>query len=229
MIKESYHCSRECFREAWEEHNNRHHQTKNPEITTDTNQPELKTLQSCGSLSQPEFEKSTLIEDEARAWFPLGTSKTYKPLLSDCGFRLKLECLAKVVSTGDDLAPREVRIMDPVIEFPPHCPRRMINFKGVEAQCAAGVKFTVLSYNILSAVYHGQGRYDCCPEWARAWEYRRENLLREILQYDADIICLQEVSFFSFFFSILLQNFHMEYTTYLTLQTIYLCYIVLTV
>ncbi|KAA8538155.1 hypothetical protein F0562_027763 [Nyssa sinensis] len=32
-----------------------------------------------------------------------------------------------------------------------------------------------------------------CPTWALTWEYRREHLLNEILSYNADILCLQEV------------------------------------
>lgn len=32
-----------------------------------------------------------------------------------------------------------------------------------------------------------------CPAWSLAWQYRKKNLLREILAYKADILCLQEV------------------------------------
>lgn len=35
--------------------------------------------------------------------------------------------------------------------------------------------------------------YDHCPSWALAWSYRKQNLLRELLSYKADILCLQEV------------------------------------
>jgi endonuclease/exonuclease/phosphatase family metal-dependent hydrolase len=31
-----------------------------------------------------------------------------------------------------------------------------------------------------------------CPAWALSWSYRRQNLLRELLSYGADILCLQE-------------------------------------
>ena len=32
-----------------------------------------------------------------------------------------------------------------------------------------------------------------CPSWALLWNYRRQNLLRELLSYGADVLCLQEV------------------------------------
>jgi CCR4-NOT transcription complex subunit 6 len=32
-----------------------------------------------------------------------------------------------------------------------------------------------------------------CPSWALAWPYRRLNLLKELLGYNADVLCLQEV------------------------------------
>ena len=36
-------------------------------------------------------------------------------------------------------------------------------------------------------------QFGYCPPWALAWPYRRLNLLKELLAYDADIMCLQEV------------------------------------
>lgn len=32
-----------------------------------------------------------------------------------------------------------------------------------------------------------------CPAWSLHWQYRKRNLLRELLAYRADILCLQEV------------------------------------
>lgn len=36
-------------------------------------------------------------------------------------------------------------------------------------------------------------QFGYCPPWALAWQYRKLNLLKELLAYDADIMCLQEV------------------------------------
>ncbi|CAI9096076.1 OLC1v1032147C1 [Oldenlandia corymbosa var. corymbosa] len=55
--------------------------------------------------------------------------------------------------------------------------------------------FRVLSYNLSADMYVRSGRnnYDYCPPEKLTWEYRSQNLLKEILSYEADILCLQEV------------------------------------
>ena len=53
--------------------------------------------------------------------------------------------------------------------------------------------FTVLSYNLLADLYASVEHFSYCPPWALAWPYRKVNLLRELLAYKADVLCLQEV------------------------------------
>jgi len=55
--------------------------------------------------------------------------------------------------------------------------------------------FTVLSYNILCERSATAQLYGYTPSWALAWGYRKELILTEILNYDADILCLQVCSF----------------------------------
>ncbi|KAK9742599.1 hypothetical protein RND81_03G184900 [Saponaria officinalis] len=64
---------------------------------------------------------------------------------------------------------------------------------GITTEFSDFGSFSVLSYNILSDIYLYPDKYFYCPQWALRWEYRRKNLLHEILLYDADIVCLQEV------------------------------------
>jgi CCR4-NOT transcription complex subunit 6 len=52
---------------------------------------------------------------------------------------------------------------------------------------------TVLSYNILCERYATERMYGYTPSWALAWSYRKQLILKEIMEYDTDFISLQEV------------------------------------
>ncbi|CAL8314233.1 unnamed protein product [Lota lota] len=58
-----------------------------------------------------------------------------------------------------------------------------------------GFDFSVMSYNILSQdlLHENAYLYRQCDPSVLPWEFRLPNLLREIQQYDADVLCLQEV------------------------------------
>lgn len=53
--------------------------------------------------------------------------------------------------------------------------------------------FTVMTYNVLSDKLATPSMYAYTPSWALLWSYRRERILKEIINSEADIICLQEV------------------------------------
>ncbi|KAJ3061146.1 Glucose-repressible alcohol dehydrogenase transcriptional effector [Podochytrium sp. JEL0797] len=53
--------------------------------------------------------------------------------------------------------------------------------------------FTVLCYNTLCDKYATAQTYAYTPSWALAWEYRKELIFHEIINYNADIVCLQEI------------------------------------
>jgi mRNA deadenylase 3'-5' endonuclease subunit Ccr4 len=36
-------------------------------------------------------------------------------------------------------------------------------------------------------------QFPYCQSWVLGWQYRKQNLLKELLGYSADIVCLQEV------------------------------------
>ncbi|KAI9274074.1 Endonuclease/exonuclease/phosphatase [Helicostylum pulchrum] len=55
-------------------------------------------------------------------------------------------------------------------------------------------KFTVLCYNILCEKYATSQVYGYTPSWALNWDYRKELIISEVLNYNADIVCLQEVA-----------------------------------
>uniref|UniRef100_H3CFQ4 poly(A)-specific ribonuclease n=1 Tax=Tetraodon nigroviridis TaxID=99883 RepID=H3CFQ4_TETNG len=53
--------------------------------------------------------------------------------------------------------------------------------------------FTVMCYNVLCDKYATRQLYGYCPSWALSWDYRKKNIMQEILGCNADIISLQEV------------------------------------
>ncbi|KAG9050742.1 Glucose-repressible alcohol dehydrogenase transcriptional effector [Tulasnella sp. UAMH 9824] len=53
--------------------------------------------------------------------------------------------------------------------------------------------FTLLCYNILCERYATSTMYGYTPSWALAWDYRKELILTEVANYEADFLCLQEV------------------------------------
>lgn len=53
--------------------------------------------------------------------------------------------------------------------------------------------FTLLCYNILCERYATSNMYGYTPSWALAWDYRKELILTEVANYEADFLCLQEV------------------------------------
>jgi CCR4-NOT transcription complex subunit 6 len=48
-----------------------------------------------------------------------------------------------------------------------------------------------MCYNILCEKYATPQQYGYTPTWALEWDYRKDLLLQEMLNYSADIICLQ--------------------------------------
>mmetsp|Transcript_1535 Transcript_1535/g.2609 ORF Transcript_1535/g.2609 Transcript_1535/m.2609 type:complete len:621 (-) Transcript_1535:266-2128(-) len=55
-------------------------------------------------------------------------------------------------------------------------------------------KFRILTWNTLADAASSRKSFkEMCPGWALQWTYRKENLLKHITAYDADIICIQEV------------------------------------
>ncbi|XP_071446924.1 nocturnin isoform X2 [Hetaerina americana] len=59
----------------------------------------------------------------------------------------------------------------------------------------------VLQWNVLSqALGQENDNFMCCPEEALDWQTRRFQMLEEILEYNPDVICLQEVDHFGFLY-----------------------------
>ncbi|KAK8933523.1 hypothetical protein KSP39_PZI015380 [Platanthera zijinensis] len=151
--------------------------------------------------SAPSFPSTVSERNGGETWFEVGRSRNYTPTTDDIGNTLKFECVAVDLETRVAVGTPSSIMTSRVIPAPSPIPRRMIEVGGVdvlgnidpETRAASFGTFTVLSYNILADSYTTSDSYSYCPSWALSWPYRRQNLLREIIGYHADIICLQEV------------------------------------
>ncbi|XP_077211874.1 carbon catabolite repressor protein 4 homolog 1-like [Tasmannia lanceolata] len=156
---------------------------------------------SLNNGSTPLYPSVVSERNGGETWFEVGRSKTYTPTADDIGHVLKFECVAVDSETRIPVGPGNTILTSRVIPAPSPSPRRLIPVNGVDVmgqldsdgRTASSGTFTVLSYNILSEVYGTSDLYSYCPSWALSWAYRRQNLLREIVGYHADILCLQEV------------------------------------
>ncbi|KAI3471421.1 hypothetical protein Pfo_029617 [Paulownia fortunei] len=214
-VAKSYHCSPKCFSDAWQHHRVLHERaasavnengTEEEEIfgrfnstgSTTSGIVNMSTSQSNPSLSNGTtalYPAAITQRNGGETWFEVGRFKTYTPTADDIGHVLKFECVVVDAETKLTVGPASTLLTSRVIPAPSPSPRRLISVSGMDVpgHLDSGGTFTVLSYNILSDAYATNELYSYCPSWALSWTYRRQNLLREIVGYRADIVCLQEV------------------------------------
>ncbi|KAG2252257.1 hypothetical protein Bca52824_082393 [Brassica carinata] len=187
-VTKSYHCSTKCFTDAWQ-----HHRVLHERAAAEGNgeEEELLRLNSSGSVSSILSTVSSLTNGSSSSVYPsqktgaggetlveVGRSKTYTPMADDVGHVLKFECVVVNAETKQNVGHSCTILTSPV------------DSNGRPMSMGS---FTLLSYNILADAYASSEIYSYCPTWALSWTYRRQNLLREIVKYHADIVCLQEV------------------------------------
>ncbi|XP_048426421.1 carbon catabolite repressor protein 4 homolog 1-like [Pyrus x bretschneideri] len=219
-VSKSYHCSPKCFSDAWQHHRVLHDRAASA-VNENGNEEEevfgrfnssgsgvLNTSLS-GSVSStsltngsaPLYPAAVTQRSGGETWFEVGRSKTYTPTADDIGHVLKFECVVVDAESKAPVGHVNTILTSRVIPAPSPSPRRLVPVNGVDVmghldsdgRISSSGTFTVLSYNILSDVYATSESYSYCPSWALSWPYRRQNLLREIVGYRADIVCLQEV------------------------------------
>ncbi|XP_020423737.1 LOW QUALITY PROTEIN: carbon catabolite repressor protein 4 homolog 1 [Prunus persica] len=219
-VTKSYHCSPKCFSDAWQHHRVLHDRAASA-VNENGNEEEevfgrfnssgsgvLNTSLS-GSVSStsltngsaPLYPAAVTQRSGGETWFEVGRSKTYTPSADDIGHVLKFECVVVDAESKVPVGHVNTILTSRVIPAPSPSPRRLVPVNGVDVmghldsdgRISSSGTFTVLSYNILSDVYATSESYSYCPSWALSWPYRKQNLLREIVGYRADIVCLQEV------------------------------------
>ncbi|MFS8002311.1 putative poly(A)-specific ribonuclease [Helianthus anomalus] len=224
-VVKSYHCSPKCFSDAWQHHRVLHERAAsavnengneeeeifgrfNNNTSNNNINQSLSSSQSLPSLtnsaSTPLYPASVTQRNGGETWFEVGRAKTYTPTADDIGHILKFECVVVDVVMKSTVGSLNTVLTSRVIPAPSPSPRRLVSVTNadvatgnldMDGRVSSSGTFTVLSYNILSDTFATSDQFSYCPSWALSWPYRRQNLLREIVGYRADVVCLQEVEF----------------------------------
>lgn len=189
LTDDTYFCSTQCFVNAWPGHSAQHRTGLTQSKGTGDK------FSGPGTSNGPEASTE-------QKWIEVANTASYTPTQEDIGHTLKLACtpynpdgtkgVAKTLKTNYVIAPP-----------PPPPPRRMLIVRnnvvvsvGKPGQFRTNMNrlgFTLVTYNCLAEIYATSEVYPYCPAWALPWNYRRRNILRELVAYHADIMCLQEV------------------------------------
>eukprot|EP00199_Chlamydomonas_sp_CCMP681_P000237 CAMPEP_0119108246 /NCGR_PEP_ID=MMETSP1180-20130426/13547_1 /TAXON_ID=3052 ORGANISM="Chlamydomonas cf sp, Strain CCMP681" /NCGR_SAMPLE_ID=MMETSP1180 /ASSEMBLY_ACC=CAM_ASM_000741 /LENGTH=547 /DNA_ID=CAMNT_0007093841 /DNA_START=156 /DNA_END=1799 /DNA_ORIENTATION=+ len=183
----SYHCSPECLKSHWHLHRDYHKQQQAlPDLPDSDGRP-------CINKNNSVTNVETYVE--------VGRTRGYIPTQDDIGYQLKYELtFIERQRPFHDLGRTQSAVTERVRPIPTPPARQMIPVVAADPATKAlpwgqssPNRFTVLSYNLLADLYAKADFAKTCSPWLLHWNYRKRNLLREILNYKADILCLQEV------------------------------------
>ncbi len=124
-------------------------------------------------------------------WVEISNNQIYVPTAEDIGRKLKLEVGAYSLETGELLMHRVVKTDLVLTRAPDPSKRNLVTAKTSGPR--GGDRFRIVTYNVLAEIYATQQQYPYCDLWALSWEFRFQNILRELLDACPDVICLQEV------------------------------------
>uniref|UniRef100_A0A336MZW3 CSON003646 protein n=1 Tax=Culicoides sonorensis TaxID=179676 RepID=A0A336MZW3_CULSO len=127
-------------------------------------------------------------------WEEVGTGFMYHAKSSDIGYKLKVTCLPRNSERSGPLV--EAISKCEVQADPGVCPfdtRHMFTQDKL-----SGSKFRVVSYNLLADLYADSETakkelFPYCPEYALNIDYRKQLFIKELIGYNADLMCLCEV------------------------------------
>lgn len=124
-------------------------------------------------------------------WTEISRDAVYCPTADDVGRKLKLEAGAYSIETGELLMHRVIKSDLVLSRAPDPVKRNLVTAKTSGPR--GGDRFRIVTYNILAEIYATQQQYPYCDFWALSWDYRFQNILRELIDACPDVICLQEV------------------------------------
>ncbi|KAL6254856.1 hypothetical protein P5V15_014195 [Pogonomyrmex californicus] len=141
-----------------------------------------------------DWYKNDRINNKPHLWTHIGTGYLYIPNMTDIGCNLKISCEPRNES---DVGCRvEVESKNVVEAGPGQCPFDIRH--QFTKHKLSGRSFRIVSYNILADTYTDSDftkdvLFPYCPQYALDMDYRKQLILKEIIGFNSDIICLQEV------------------------------------
>uniref|UniRef100_A0A1Q3F6I5 2',5'-phosphodiesterase 12 n=1 Tax=Culex tarsalis TaxID=7177 RepID=A0A1Q3F6I5_CULTA len=128
-------------------------------------------------------------------WIPAGSGYSYMAKPEDVGHHLKFSCVPKNELKAGPLT--EVISSTEVQAGPGQCPFE-VRHLFTQNKLTNEYQFRVVTYNILADLYADSDYsrtelFGYCPNYALHIDYRKQLFIKEILGYNADIVCLQEV------------------------------------
>lgn len=159
-------------------------------VFVDVNESEFTWMtDKSETVVSPNGKKKTVV-----SWEVVGNKPIYIPTAKDIGKKLKLKCIPK---SNKKIGPEVEIESDSVVENGPGvCPFEKRHT--LANRLLPPGRFRVLSYNILADLYAETDvalaeLFSYCPRHALKIDYRKQLFVKEILGYNADIVCLQEV------------------------------------
>jgi len=129
---------------------------------------------------------------QGEEWIETSRDQLYIPGPDDIGRKLKLEAAAYSSETGELLMHRVVKTDLVLARAPDPVKRALVTAKNTGG-AGLGARFRIATYNVLAEIYATQQQYPYCDIWALSWDYRFQNIMREIIDANPDVVCLQEV------------------------------------
>ncbi|XP_077292174.1 2',5'-phosphodiesterase 12 [Arctopsyche grandis] len=127
-------------------------------------------------------------------WEKIGDDFTYTTLTTDIGKRIKVSCIPGNRSTTG----AEVEAVSPnkVEAGPGLCPfetRHLFTKKKLSGKMLRAVSYNILADLYCDSEFSRTELFPYCPPYALHIDYRKQLFIKEILGYNGDIVCLQEV------------------------------------
>ena len=126
-------------------------------------------------------------------WVEICRDQVYVPTDSDVGHKLQIEASSYSTETGELLMSRVVKTDVVLGRAPPPMSRKIVTASNTNKVTSNGPRFRIATYNVLAELYATQQQYPYTDFWALSWDYRFQNILREIMDASPDVICLQEI------------------------------------